>query len=69
MRASKESARVAFQHFVRVRDAMPEKLRTTTWAMDICAITDFIQAAEKRLPTEEAIERDRKRRSRQKVGG
>ena len=52
MNASKENARLAMEKLTTVSDSMS----------DLLFLEDFLKAVEKRLPSEEAIERDKARR-------
>lgn len=61
MTASKETARAAIRTLKTLFDSLEPEERNKRSASFI-ALHDFLEAAEKRLPTEASIERDKNRR-------
>lgn len=61
MDASKENAGKAIEELVKLSDSLPEEMRTQRSA-HLVFLQEFVQAAQRRLPTQKAIDKDKLRK-------
>lgn len=62
MQASKEECRIARDGLTRLVESSPSLRSPKKFGKEIAQLFDFLQAAERKLPTEKAFEKERTRR-------